>query len=111
MDLDLTEAQYKEHVEKLRKVSRDEGIDYILDKYDADVIIGPADSGLSSHASGSGKNLYTSIFVTVADTMSRLSYRRDAAWLPGYQRKSIRLGCSRKEASRSDSHEIPLCVG
>lgn len=55
-DLNLTEKQYQEHVEKIRKVSRDEGIDYILDKYDADIIIGPADSGLSSHASGSGKN-------------------------------------------------------
>ncbi|PNP47962.1 hypothetical protein TGAMA5MH_01014 [Trichoderma gamsii] len=53
-DLNLTEKQYQEHVEKIRKVSRDEGIDYILDKYDADIIIGPADSGLSSHASGSG---------------------------------------------------------
>ncbi|KAL7921314.1 amidase signature domain-containing protein [Trichoderma austrokoningii] len=52
--LDLPEAQYQEHLQRIRKVSRDEGIDYILDKYDADVIIGPADSGLSSHASGSG---------------------------------------------------------
>ncbi|UKZ94441.1 uncharacterized protein TrAFT101_009314 [Trichoderma asperellum] len=53
-DLNLTEAQYQEHLTKIRKVSRDEGIDYIRDKYDADVIIGPVDSGLSSHASGSG---------------------------------------------------------
>ncbi|KAL7893413.1 amidase signature domain-containing protein [Trichoderma sp. SZMC 28014] len=53
-DLNLTEAQYQEYLNKIRKVSRDEGIDYILDKYDADVIIGPADSGLSTLASGSG---------------------------------------------------------
>lgn len=61
MDLNLTEAQYQEHLKKIRKVSRDEGIDYILDKYDADVIIGPADSGLSTHASGSGKKLSTAL--------------------------------------------------
>ncbi|KAK1237363.1 hypothetical protein MKX08_002988 [Trichoderma sp. CBMAI-0020] len=53
-DLNLTEDEYQEHLGKIRKVSRHEGIDYILDKYDADVMIGPADSGLSSHASGSG---------------------------------------------------------
>ncbi len=35
---------------------RTRGIDYILNKYDADVIIGPADSGLSTMASGSGKS-------------------------------------------------------
>ncbi|KAL9471856.1 hypothetical protein ACSS6W_009797 [Trichoderma asperelloides] len=53
-DLNLTEAQYQEHLTKIRKLSRDEGIDYILDKYDTDVIIGRADCGLSSLASGSG---------------------------------------------------------
>lgn len=63
-DLNLTEAQYQEYLNKIRKVSRDEGIDYILDKYDADVIIGPADSGLSTLASGSGKEiLYSLLFL------------------------------------------------
>lgn len=83
-DLNLTEAQYQEHLTKIRKVSRDEGIDYILDKYDADVIIGPADSGLSSHASGSGKELSNVSPRFVTDHVSRLSYCRDAPWLPGY---------------------------
>jgi hypothetical protein len=38
--MNLTEKQYQEHLEKIRKVSRDEGIDYILDKYEADVTLG-----------------------------------------------------------------------
>lgn len=55
-ELNLTEDEHQEYLKKIRQVSRDEGIDYILDKYDADVIIGPADGRLSSHASGSGMN-------------------------------------------------------
>lgn len=77
-DLNLTEAQYQEHLTKIRKLSRDEGIDYILDKYDTDVIIGRADSGLSSLASGSGTELSKVSPRYVTDHMSRLSYCRNA---------------------------------
>jgi amidase len=64
VDLNLTDTQYQQHLKKLRQISRDEGIDYILDKYGADVIIGPADSGLSSHASGSGTSSVQLYFIT-----------------------------------------------
>lgn len=64
-DLNLTDTQYQEYLDKIRKVSRDEGIDYILDKYDADVIIGPADSGLSTHASGSGEEHSIAFYIVM----------------------------------------------
>ena len=68
-DLNLTEAEYQEYLKKIREVSRDQGIDYILDKYNADVIIGPADSTLSNIASGSGEG-YLTRSPYVADLLS-----------------------------------------
>lgn len=65
----MTEDEYQEHLKKVRQVSRDEGIDNILDKYDADVIIGPADSGISSHASGSGKSSLQRYLICVTDLL------------------------------------------
>jgi amidase len=52
--LNLSRSDYEAHLQKLRQVCRTQGIDYILDMYDADVIIGPTDSHLASLASGSG---------------------------------------------------------
>lgn len=54
--LHLSEAQYQEYITNIRDVCRNQGIDYILDKYDADIILGPADSTLSTLASGSGEH-------------------------------------------------------
>ncbi|KAL5330945.1 hypothetical protein ACEPPN_000471 [Leptodophora sp. 'Broadleaf-Isolate-01'] len=53
--LNLTAAEFQRYLSKMREVCREQGIDYILDKFNADVIIGPADSTLSTIASGSGK--------------------------------------------------------
>jgi amidase len=36
--------EYREHFDNMRKLSREEGIDFILQKYDLYVIIGPADN-------------------------------------------------------------------
>ncbi len=35
--------EYNDHFENMRKLSREEGIDFILKNYELDVIIGPAD--------------------------------------------------------------------
>ncbi|TAQ88680.1 hypothetical protein B7494_g3015 [Chlorociboria aeruginascens] len=48
------EKEYGAHLANLRQMSRDKGIDYILKNYDADVIIGPADSTLMTLASAAG---------------------------------------------------------
>ncbi|KAI1317387.1 putative glutamyl-tRNA amidotransferase subunit A [Xylariaceae sp. FL0255] len=50
----MSEEDYREHVTHLRRVCRDDGIDFILQKYGVDVIIGPADSAITSLATGSG---------------------------------------------------------
>jgi len=52
-----------------RSASREQGIDRILKDYDCDVIIGPADSGLPTYASASGKSStspFSSSFVSHA---------------------------------------------
>ncbi|KAI6082976.1 putative glutamyl-tRNA amidotransferase subunit A [Hypoxylon rubiginosum] len=51
---DLSEEQYNKTLEYLRTISRDHGIDYILRKFEVDVIIGPADSFITSLAAASG---------------------------------------------------------
>ena len=53
-NLQLTSEEYHMHLEHLRNVARTQGVDYILQKYGADVIIGPADSMLSKIAAGAG---------------------------------------------------------
>ncbi|KAI1425000.1 putative glutamyl-tRNA amidotransferase subunit A [Xylaria sp. FL1777] len=50
----LKSEEYDETLRYLRKLTRDEGIDRILKEYDVDVIIGPADSFITSLATGSG---------------------------------------------------------
>ncbi|KAI4870985.1 putative glutamyl-tRNA amidotransferase subunit A [Hypoxylon rubiginosum] len=50
----LTAEQYEKTLEHLRSISRDHGIDRILREFDVDVIIGPADSFITSLATGSG---------------------------------------------------------
>ncbi|KAI0095556.1 putative glutamyl-tRNA amidotransferase subunit A [Nemania sp. FL0031] len=50
----LESEEYDETLEYLRRITRDEGIDRILKEYDVDVIIGPADSFITSLATGSG---------------------------------------------------------
>ncbi|PVH79798.1 amidase signature enzyme [Cadophora sp. DSE1049] len=46
--------EYNDHFENMRRLSREEGIDLILQKYGLDVIIGPADSFIFSLATCSG---------------------------------------------------------
>lgn len=64
MALNISEEEYSAHLANLRQLSRGEGIDYILKNYDADVIIGPADSTLTTLASAAGMftNTGSSIF-------------------------------------------------
>ncbi|KID82777.1 Amidase [Metarhizium guizhouense ARSEF 977] len=45
---------YNRHLKHLEKAVRGDGVDHILQKYGVDVIIGPADSFLTSMATGSG---------------------------------------------------------
>jgi amidase len=54
VELNLTSAEYDMYLKKLREIARTQGVDRILNEYDADVIIGPADSLLSSIAAASG---------------------------------------------------------
>ncbi|KAH0593042.1 hypothetical protein MHUMG1_09289 [Metarhizium humberi] len=45
---------YNRHLKHLENAARGDGVDHILQKYQVDVIIGPADSFLTSMATGSG---------------------------------------------------------
>ncbi|KAH6623823.1 amidase signature domain-containing protein [Chaetomium tenue] len=45
---------YERHLQHLRHVARDRGVDRVLTKYDVDVILGPTDSGLPSMAAAGG---------------------------------------------------------
>ncbi|KAI1453883.1 putative glutamyl-tRNA amidotransferase subunit A [Annulohypoxylon moriforme] len=53
-EVQLSRETYQRHLAHLRKVCRDEGIDSILEHYGVDIIIGPADSFITSLATGSG---------------------------------------------------------
>ncbi|KAI1869717.1 uncharacterized protein JN550_005698 [Neoarthrinium moseri] len=53
-DQELSSEEYKNTLQHLRHVTRDQGIHKILQEYDLDVIIGPADSFITSLAAGSG---------------------------------------------------------
>lgn len=50
----LSPEDYKRNLKHLRYAARDQGIDRILKEYGVDVIIGPADSFITSFATGSG---------------------------------------------------------
>ncbi|KAK4147940.1 amidase signature domain-containing protein [Dichotomopilus funicola] len=50
-------AMYNRHLEHLRHVARDQGIERVLKTYEVDVILGPTDSGLTSMATGGGYSL------------------------------------------------------
>lgn len=47
--------EYERHLAHLRRAATVDGIDRILDEYGLDVIIGPADSFITSYATGSGR--------------------------------------------------------
>ncbi|KAJ3464919.1 hypothetical protein MRS44_005577 [Fusarium solani] len=53
-DLELSSEDYDKHLSHLRKVARQEGLDYIFQKYEVDVIIGSSDTPITAFASGSG---------------------------------------------------------
>ncbi|OAL27927.1 hypothetical protein AYO22_03272 [Fonsecaea multimorphosa] len=55
----ITADEYNAHFEHLRRVARDQGIDFILDTYGVDVIMAPADSLLISYAACSGYPIAT----------------------------------------------------
>lgn len=55
LDVDVSAKEYESHFKHMRTVGRERGIDYILEKYSVDVILGPADSLLPTLASASGK--------------------------------------------------------
>ncbi|KAH6627164.1 amidase signature domain-containing protein [Chaetomium sp. MPI-SDFR-AT-0129] len=53
-DQNTSSEVYNRHLEHLRHVARDQGIERVLKTYDVDVILGPTDSGLTSMATGGG---------------------------------------------------------
>lgn len=50
----ITKEEYRRHLDHVRDVARSQGVDYTLEKNNADVIIGPADSRLTGVAAGAG---------------------------------------------------------
>ena len=46
---------YERHLQHLRHVARDRGVDRVLETYGVDVILGPTDSGLTSMAAAGGE--------------------------------------------------------
>ncbi|KAI0098026.1 putative glutamyl-tRNA amidotransferase subunit A [Nemania sp. FL0031] len=53
-ELELSQDEYDRALRHLRYISRDSGVDYVLEQHGVDVIIGPADSFLTSIAAGGG---------------------------------------------------------
>lgn len=53
--------EYGRHLAHLRRAAAVDGIDRILDEYGLDVIIGPADSFITSFATGSGTCKFTTV--------------------------------------------------
>lgn len=50
----MTPSDNSAAITHARKIGREEGIDLTLDKYDVDIILGPADSELANICSASG---------------------------------------------------------
>lgn len=57
----MTTEEYEASLHYIRHMSKEEGIDKALSKYDIDVIIGPGDSFMSTLASAAGKVLLITI--------------------------------------------------
>lgn len=53
-EMHVSAQDYQRHLNHLKKAAGEDGVDYILQQYGVDVIIGPADSFLTSLATGSG---------------------------------------------------------
>ena len=53
----FTPEQREAYVKKLREVGRTRGVDETLNRYNIDVIIGPAESNLAEVAAASGTHL------------------------------------------------------
>jgi amidase len=54
-ELDLSSEDYEKNLSHLRKVTRDNGLDYIFKEYGVDVIVGSSDTAIKAFASGSGR--------------------------------------------------------
>jgi amidase len=50
---------YERHLQHLRHVARDRGVERVLETYAVDVILGPTDSGLTSMAAAGGEYLFS----------------------------------------------------
>lgn len=73
---------YNRHLKHLENAARGDGVDHILQKYQVDVIIGPADSFLTSMATGSGW-CHVKYFIMIFGLFSyRISRGRDATIVP-----------------------------
>ncbi|KAF2686408.1 amidase signature enzyme [Lentithecium fluviatile CBS 122367] len=53
-DLELSKEEYGQHLEHLRSMARDEGVEKILKEYEVDIIMGPCDSPLPLFAACGG---------------------------------------------------------
>lgn len=62
--MDTSPEDYERHMSNLRKLSREEGVERILKEHGVDVILGPADSALTSMASAGGK--YSTQYATTS---------------------------------------------
>lgn len=61
-DFRMSSADYQTSLEYIKRMSKEEGIDKTLAQYNIDVIIGPADSFLSTLAAAAGKLCFFGIF-------------------------------------------------
>jgi amidase len=55
LEFELTGSDQEAYVNKLREIGRTKGINKTLQDYDIDVIIGPAESGLTQLSSAAGR--------------------------------------------------------
>jgi amidase len=53
--LKLSTGEYEAHLQNIHEIGRTKGIDKILEKFELDVIIGPADSQLTKIAAAAGE--------------------------------------------------------
>lgn len=63
--LELSPEDYEKHLSHLRKVARQDGLDYIFQKYGVDLILGSSDTSLTSYATGSGEFIPSQALTTL----------------------------------------------
>jgi len=83
----VSSQHYRTQLELMHDLFRKQGVDYVMEKYNVDVIIGPTDSFLSSIATFTGKTLVRS--TSIQTNTMRLPHCTGPTILLGFQRTAV----------------------